>query len=392
MTAITTAEMTIGSVRSKDGTCIGYLRVGHGPAVVLLHGSNESARSHTQLALALADSFTVYLPDRRGRGLSGPHRPDHSMRTEVQDLQAVLTESGAEKVFGVSVSGLIALEACVQPAIRQIAAYEPALLMDTTRYTGWVRRFDQEMAEGKVAAALITSMYGLDLAPPAFKLMGRRLAESLTSKSMDSEDKKATRDTITERQLALRWEGLLLAETAGTIGAFAEVAAEVLLLGGDMKRPAFIKPAFDALARTLPHNRRVRFPGLDHGGSADVSTINRHGKPEIVAPEVRSFFAQPDHQPQPATQQPGQRPVPRRDRPLVPGPVTAQGPAEPWAIRRGRRAGRVQQPGDERNARCHRTRQREPRTVPTCRRLRRRPARSRLAAVDQYGDEGQHRP
>jgi pimeloyl-ACP methyl ester carboxylesterase len=296
MTTIRTAEMTTGSVLSKDGTRIGYLQVGQGPAVVLLHGSNESARSHTQLALALADAFTVYLPDRRGRGLSGPHRPDHGIRTEVEDLQAVLTGSGAQKVFGVSVSALIALEAArTQPAIRQIAAYEPALLMDTTRYTGWVARFDQEMAQGKVAAALVTSMYGLDLAPPAFKLMGRRLAEALTNRAMRSEDKKATGDTITERQLAptLRYEGLLLAETAGTIGSFAEVPAEVLLLGGDMKRPAFIRPAFDALARTLPHNRRVRFPGLDHGGSADVGPTNRGGKPEIVAPAIRSFFAQP---------------------------------------------------------------------------------------------------
>jgi pimeloyl-ACP methyl ester carboxylesterase len=263
--------------------------------VVLLHGSNESARSHTQLALALADAFTIYLPDRRGRGLSGPHRPDHSMRTEVEDLQAVLAGSGAQKVFGVSVSGLIALEAArTQPAIRKIAAYEPALLMDATRYTGWVTRFDLEMAQGKVAAALITSMYGLDLAPPAFKLMGRRLAEPLTNRAMNSEDKKATSDTVTERKIAptLRWEGLLLAETAGTIGTFAEVPAEVLLLGGDMKRPAFIKPAFDAFARTLPHNRRVRFPGLDHGGSTDVGPTNRGGKPDIVAPEIRSFFAQ----------------------------------------------------------------------------------------------------
>jgi pimeloyl-ACP methyl ester carboxylesterase len=296
MTAITTAEMTTGSVASKDGTRIGYLRVGRGPAVVLLHGSNESARSHTQLALALADAFTVYLPDRRGRGLSGPHRPDHSIRTEVEDLRAVLTGSGAQKVFGVSVSALIALEASrTQPAIRQIAAYEPGLLMDTTRYTDWVRRFDREMAQGKVAAALITSMYGLDLAPPAFRLMGRRLAETLTNKAMESEDKKAADDTVTERRLAptLRYEGLLLAETAGTIGTFAEVPAEVLLLGGDMKRPAFIRPAFDALARTLPHNRSIRFPGLDHGGSADVGPTNRHGKPEIVAPAIRSFFTEP---------------------------------------------------------------------------------------------------
>ena len=296
MTTITTAEMTTGSVLSKDGTRIGYLRVGRGPAVVLLHGSNESARSHTQLALALADTFTVYLPDRRGRGLSGPHRPDHGIRTEAEDLQAVLTGSGAQKVFGVSVSALIALEAArTQPAIRQIAAYEPALLMDTAGYTGWVRRFDREMAQGKVAAAEITCMYGLDLAPPAFKLIGRRLAEALTNRAMKSEDKQAAADAVTMRKLAptLRWEGLLLAETAGTIGAFAEVPAEVLLLGGDMKRPAFIRPAFDAFAHTLPHNRRVRFPGLDHGGSADVGPTNRHGKPEVVAPAIRSFFAQP---------------------------------------------------------------------------------------------------
>ncbi|HKO85528.1 MAG TPA: alpha/beta hydrolase [Actinomycetota bacterium] len=293
---ITTTEMAAGSVVSRDGTRIGYLRVGRGPAVVLLHGSSESARSHTQLASALADTFTVYLPDRRGRGLSGPHRPDHSMRTEVEDLQAVLTESGAQKVFGVSTGGLIVLEtARIQPAIRKIAVYEPGLLMDATRYTGWVSRFDREMAQGKVAAAVITSVRGLDLAPPVFKLMPRPLAVTLTNKSMESEERKASSDAVTIRQLAptLRYEGLLLAETAGTIGTFAEVAADVLLLGGDMKRPAFIKPAYDALAQTLPHNRRVRFSGLDHGGSADVSPINRRGKPEIVAPEIRSFFAQP---------------------------------------------------------------------------------------------------
>jgi pimeloyl-ACP methyl ester carboxylesterase len=291
-----TADMTTGSATSKDGTRIGYLQVGQGPAVVLLHGSNESARSHIRLALALADAFTVYLPDRRGRGLSGPHRPDHGIRTEVEDLQAVLSASGAQRVFGVSIGALIALEtARVQPAIRQIAAYEPALLMDTTRYTGWVARFDREMARGDVAAAEITSLYGFDLAPPVFKLMGRRLAEALTNKALASEDKKASSDAVTTRKLAptLRYEPLLLAETAGTIGAFAEVSAEVLLLAGDMKRPAFIKPAFDAFSRTLPHNRRMVFPGLEHGGSSDVGPTNPHGKPDVVAPAIRSFFAQP---------------------------------------------------------------------------------------------------
>jgi poly(3-hydroxybutyrate) depolymerase len=65
------AEMTTGSVVSKDGTRIGYLRVGRGPAVVLLHGSNESARSHTQLALALAETLSVYLPGSAVRRHTG---------------------------------------------------------------------------------------------------------------------------------------------------------------------------------------------------------------------------------------------------------------------------------------------------------------------------------
>jgi pimeloyl-ACP methyl ester carboxylesterase len=125
-----TPALTTGSVASRDGTRIGYLRLGQGPAVVLLHGSMESARSHIGLAAALADAFTVYLPDRRGRGLSGPAGPDYGVRTEVEDLAAVLAESGAQLVFGVSAGGLVALEAArTLPAILKVAVYEPALLL-----------------------------------------------------------------------------------------------------------------------------------------------------------------------------------------------------------------------------------------------------------------------
>jgi len=291
----TTAQMTTGSVVSRDGTRIGYLRLGHGPAVVLLHGSMESARSHTRLALALAGAFTVYLPDRRGRGMSGPYPADYGIGTEVEDLEAVLAESGAQLVFGVSAGGLAALEtARTRPDIRKVAVYEPALVMDAGWSSDWISRFDQEMAQGSTAAALITSMYGFDLAPPVVKLMPRRLLESLTRMGMKKEDKKAAADAVTMRKLAptLRYEGLLLAEMAGTIDTFAEVSADVLLLGGSKGLP-FLKPALDALAQTLPHNRRVQFPGLDHGGSSDASSTNPGGgKPEIVARQIRPFFAQ----------------------------------------------------------------------------------------------------
>ena len=300
MTEIDT-PMTSGRVTSRDGTPIGYLKTGRGPAVVILHGSMESARSHTLLAQALAGDFTVYLPDRRGRGMSGPHRPDHSVRTEVEDLQAVLDESGAQLVFGVSAGGLVVLEAArTLPGIRKIAVYEPALAMDATRNTAWLKRFDREMASGKVAAAMITSMYGLELAPPFFKIIPRRLLASLTEAGMNKEDGKAAPDAITMRKLAptIGYEGVLIAEMAGTVDAFRTVTADVLILGGSKGLP-FLKPARDALAQTLPNCRRVEFPGLDHGASSDPSTTNPGGKPEIVAQvarEVRSFFAINTHQ------------------------------------------------------------------------------------------------
>jgi pimeloyl-ACP methyl ester carboxylesterase len=292
---MTPAHMTTGSVVSLDGTAIGYLRVGRGPSVVLLHGSMESARSHTRLALSLADDFTVYLPDRRGRGMSGPYGPGYSVRSEIEDLDAVLAESGAQLVFGVSAGGLAALEAArTRPAIRKIAVYEPALLMDAAWPADWISRFDQQMAQGNSAAALITSMYGFGLAPPIFKLMPRRLLESITLMGMNREDKKAAPDAVTMRKLAptLRYEGMLLAEGAGSIDTFANVPADVLLLGGSKGLP-FLKPALDGLAQILPHNRRVEFPGLDHGGCSDASSTNPGGgKPEMVAHEIRAFFAQ----------------------------------------------------------------------------------------------------
>jgi pimeloyl-ACP methyl ester carboxylesterase len=295
---LSTAAMTTGAVPSAAGTTIGYLQVGQGPGVVILHGSNESARSHTQLALGLADDFTVYMPDRRGRGRSGPHQAGHGLRTEVEDLQAILAASGASKVFAVSIGGLIALEAArAGPGIRQLALYEPAILTaaDKDRYTSWVPRFDQEMSQGQVAAAMITSMFGCDLAPPAFKIMPRRLLEAMTSAAMKKEDAAAAPDDATMRKVAptLRYEGLLLAETAGTVSRYASVTADVLLMGGDLKRPAFLRPAFDACARTLPHHRQARFPGLDHGASGDPGPANRGAQPAVLTPDIRSFFSQP---------------------------------------------------------------------------------------------------
>lgn len=183
------------------------------------------------------------------------------------------------------------------PALRKIAVYEPALDTDAAGHAAWLRRFDAEIAAGKTAEAMITSMYGLELAPPFFKIVPRRLLVSLTEAAMKKEDKKAAPEAITMRKLAptIRYDGLLVAEMAGSVEEFRAVAADVLLLGGSKGLP-FLKPGRDALARTLPCCRRVEFPGLDHGSSSDPSSTNPGGKAENVAPiarEIRSFLTAP---------------------------------------------------------------------------------------------------
>ncbi|TDW94748.1 pimeloyl-ACP methyl ester carboxylesterase [Kribbella pratensis] len=291
------AELTQGTVTSRDGTEIGYYKTGEGPAVVVLHGSMESARSHTLFAEALADEFTVYLPDRRGRGLSGPHKPDHGVRTEIEDLDAVLTAAGAERAFGVSAGGAVVLEAArTLPNLKQIALYEPAIVADGAPHREWLARFDQEIARGDVAGAMVTSMFGFEMAPAFLKMMPRGLLRWMTEKMMAKEERQADAGAITMRQLAptIRAEGTIVAELGGTFDTFRSVEAEVLLLGGSKGLPG-LGPGRATLEKVLPHCRRIEFDGYDHGSSSDPGGVNPNGKPEVVrriAAEVKSFFKQ----------------------------------------------------------------------------------------------------
>ncbi len=289
-TATTREPYITSSVTSKDGTTISYRQIGHGPAVVLLGGAMETAQSHMQLAEALADTFTCYMPDRRGRGLSGPFGNDYSIQREVEDLDALLTKTGAHYVFGVSAGGLICLEAALKlPAIHKAALYEPAMSINGSISTAFLTRYDQEIAQGKVAAALVSGMLGAQMGPPIFNSMPRWLLELLTNMMMKGEDKKATAGDVTMRMLAptLHYDFQLVVEAEGTLDSFKGIRADVLLLGGS-KSPTYLKVALDALAKVFPQAKRIEFPGLDHGASGNS---DRGGRPELVAQALRQFFA-----------------------------------------------------------------------------------------------------
>ncbi|MEU4232216.1 alpha/beta hydrolase [Nonomuraea sp. NPDC026600] len=278
-------DYSTGQVRSADGTTIGYRRCGRGPGLILLHGGMLAAQHFMKLAAALSADFTVYVPDRRGRGLSGPHGADFGVMREVEDLRALVTATGATRVFGLSSGALVTLRtALTTPALDRIALYEPPLSIDGSMPMGWVARYDREIAAGKIGSALVTALKGLDAAPvlgrvPRFVLVpfmaiGMRVQGDLP------EDDVPIEALVPTQHFDMR----LVREMAGTVKDYAALDARVLLLGGS-KSPAYLDRTLDELAATLPHARRVTLAGLGHSGPED--------HPQVVGAALHEFFGTP---------------------------------------------------------------------------------------------------
>ena len=226
------------SVTSKDGTLIGYRQLGHGPGVVLVQGAMGTALNFMELAESLANTLTVYVPDRRGRGLSPlPFDEDYTIQKDVEDLDALLAKTGAYSIFGLSSGALISLQATLTlPAIHKAVIYEPPLFVNGLP-VALLRRYEKEMDEGRLAAALITAMQATQMGLAIFNLMPRWLLERLAKRMIIQEDKTATPADVTMRMLAptLRYDFHLVVEMNGKVESFKAVHAEVLLLGGGEK-------------------------------------------------------------------------------------------------------------------------------------------------------------
>lgn len=274
-----------GSVSSADGTVVGYRLLGSGPAVLLVHGGMQAAQHLMKLADALSAEFTVYVPDRRGRGLSGPPGDDYSVMREVEDLQALVAATGAARIFGLSSGALVTLRtALATSGLDAIALYEPPLSVDGSVPMGWVPRFDREVARGRLAAALVTALKGMMVEPvlgrvPRFVLVPL-MAIGARLQGNGSGDDVPIPALIPTQRFDMR----LVEEMAGTAQDYASLGPRVLLLGG-AKSPTFLTVALDELSVVLPRVQRTTFSGLGHSGPDD------DGDPRRVAEALRTFFA-----------------------------------------------------------------------------------------------------
>jgi pimeloyl-ACP methyl ester carboxylesterase len=273
-----------GVVSSADGTPIGYRRLGAGPGLIVISGGYLAAQHYMRLAAALADAFTMYVPDRRGRGVSGPPGDWYGMDRECEDVAALLARSGAEFLFGHSSGGLIALQAGrTLPQVSKLAVFEPPLSEHGCISSTWVGEFDRQVARGKPAAAVAAFLEADHLVAAWWP---RPLLISMLALYLWWEKRRVKPpDAWIESLIPLqRLDGLLVAEMDSSRQCMAGMRAEVLLLGGE-KSPRFLREVLDALHGTLPRSQRIDLPRMGHGGPSS------DGQPERVAQALRTFFA-----------------------------------------------------------------------------------------------------
>jgi pimeloyl-ACP methyl ester carboxylesterase len=256
------------TVTSADGTTIAYERTGGGPALVLVDGAMcyRAAGPMRPLAALLADRFTVYAYDRRGRGDSSDTRP-YAVAREIEDVQALIAAAGGQAcVYAISSGAALALAAAAAgSAITQLALYEPpfmAEIEDGTRTKEYTQRLAELLAAGLNADAI--ALFMAHVGVPAPVIAGIRAQPGW-------EKLEAIAPT-------LAYDDEVLAGGYVPRDRTSTIAVPVLVLAGGAS-PAGLQQAAKATADAVP---TAAFRTLD-GQTHDVA-------PDALAPVLAEFF------------------------------------------------------------------------------------------------------
>ena len=263
-----------GSVHSADGTRIAYRRLGSGPAVVFVHGSVSTHTDWMPVARLLADRFTCFAMDRRGRAKSGEGIGPYSIEREYEDIEAVLAaakkETGSEAMLvGHSYGAICALGTALCHPVPRLVVYEPPLPAGGPIAGENLPRYARAIAEGDLDRAL---ELGLDAFPhmPASAILTLR-----TSKAWPR-----------LRILAKSWIRELEEMDAQSqdLTRYGAITCPSLLLVGSLSAEHPMLDAARSLAAAMPSVRVEWLPGQAHTGMREA--------PQMVARLIREFLTQ----------------------------------------------------------------------------------------------------
>jgi pimeloyl-ACP methyl ester carboxylesterase len=256
------------TVISKDGTPIAFDQAGQGPALILVVGALNT-RASSSLAARLAQRFSVFAYDRRGRGESGDTAP-YAVEREVEDIDALIAEAGGSAfLFGHSSGGALALEAALQlgEKVKKLAIYEVPYNDDREAQRAW-RAYIQQLTELLAAnrrgdaVALFMKYIGM----PAEQIEGMRHSPAWPSL-------EAIAPTLAYDHTAIMGNDLSVPTERA-----AQVRVLTLIMNGSASFP-FMYETARTLSRAIPYAQLRTLEGQDHG-PAD----------EVLAPVLEEFF------------------------------------------------------------------------------------------------------
>jgi pimeloyl-ACP methyl ester carboxylesterase len=239
------------TVPSVDGTEIGLLTAGTGPALLLVHGGMGRLERWAPLWELLTGHWQVTAMDRRGRGSSGDTGP-YRLEKEYDDVAAVATSMADSSgrpadVFAHSYGALCTLGAAARAApFRRIALYEPP--GPQTVPGEWRERASALVAEGRPGRAMISFLT---------EIIGLTMAQV-----NELRDTPGAQDVLPIVSATLPREAEALA-SADPLALAGEVTAPVLLLLGETS-PAWAVDLTHALSAALPQAILAVLPGCGH--------------------------------------------------------------------------------------------------------------------------------
>lgn len=262
------------TVTSKDGTTIAYEVKGSGQPLILVDGAlgYRALGFGNDLRDRLAQHFSVYTYDRRGRGESSNSKP-FAVEREVEDLDALIKEAGGSAlVYGISSGACLALEAAIRLGgkIKKLALYEPpynseeAALKPWQEYRQKVSQLVKENRRGE-AVELFMNFVGT----PAEMIAGMR--QSPMWPAMEAAAPTLPYDAAT-----------MGPDRKAPLDRAAKVTAQTLLLDGgvSLQIMPFMHATATALAKAIPHAQERLLEGQTHAVEAAA-----------LAPVLVEFFA-----------------------------------------------------------------------------------------------------
>jgi pimeloyl-ACP methyl ester carboxylesterase len=258
---------------SRDGTRIAFTKVGSGPPVVLVDGAfcYRELGPAPELAPLLAQHFTVFVYDRRGRGESGD-TPPYAIEREIDDLRAVVDEAGGTAdVVGISSGAALGLQAVASGVkVKKLVLYEPPYVTngDRPKPQEDPKIHIQQLVSAGDRAGAVKFFLADVIGVPRAIVFAMPLFMRSNWKRMEQVAYTLPYDlTISDDRSVLKERS-------------ASISVPTLVLGGE-KSPTMLRDAVSALAKALPNARSQLLAGQDHNLSAP-----------IVAPLVVDFFNQ----------------------------------------------------------------------------------------------------